>query len=662
MSAPAAPVRRSPLLAIAALALAARSPGAAARAPAAAVTVPDGRARARVHARRTSRPPARSSPGHPTTMSFTVKLPNGKPLTTLQDRPRAPHRRAPDHRPQRPRLHHPRAPADRRRAASLHQTVTFPAPGPVPGAGRRLPGHPGRPAELPAVPQRPRRRRLPPAAAAAVQGRPDDRRLPLRRCSGDPTICTRSRPQFVHVNVTDPHGQPVTFTPWFGALAHAIFFRKGSLDYFHTHVCAPERAQLREPARAPTTDHRHARPRRASSPSACCSRSPGTWRLFLQMKLDGQILTAPFTLQVRFVIGRLVRGARVAALPVAAGARRRRRRPPTRGSARRSRSSGELQLYSLAVPTEKGGATTTKIVLTVPKGFAIDSFVPSPGWHRVLQQTGSGDNAVDPEGDVDRRPRPDRRGLAVPVPRPAGVDRDVHVQRPADLLGRLDRRTGRAPSPRRRRRRRSRPRSSLRRRRRLGADDRRPRGRRRWRWPRRVRARRRRRGRRTAAGVSARRGSRSSRWPVAGCRVALALPGAASAHAYLIKTSPAASGVLDTPPTQRRAHLRRGGRAALRDHLGHQRRRHAGDDRRRSAARRRIPTRWSSRCATDLPEGWYLDLLARDLGRRPPGPGRLHVRGRPQPRPGAAVPGAPASRPPPSPRQLLITRWVMFLA
>lgn len=52
------------------------------------------------------------------------------------------------------------------------------------------------------------------------------------------------------------------------------------------------------------------------------------------------------------------------------------------------------QLYSLVVPTEKEGLTTTKVVLTVPSGFAIDSFVPSPGWKRALQQTGSGDSAV----------------------------------------------------------------------------------------------------------------------------------------------------------------------------------------------------------------------------------------------------------------------------
>jgi uncharacterized protein YcnI len=57
--------------------------------------------------------------------------------------------------------------------------------------------------------------------------------------------------------------------------------------------------------------------------------------------------------------------------------------------------SGKLQLYSLAVPTEKSGLTTTKVVLTVPDGFGIDSFVPPPpGWHQQVQQTGSGDSAV----------------------------------------------------------------------------------------------------------------------------------------------------------------------------------------------------------------------------------------------------------------------------
>jgi uncharacterized protein YcnI len=57
--------------------------------------------------------------------------------------------------------------------------------------------------------------------------------------------------------------------------------------------------------------------------------------------------------------------------------------------------SGKLQLYSLAVPTEKSGLTTTKLVMTVPNGFGIDSFVqPAAPWHVQLAQTGSGDNAV----------------------------------------------------------------------------------------------------------------------------------------------------------------------------------------------------------------------------------------------------------------------------
>jgi uncharacterized protein YcnI len=49
------------------------------------------------------------------------------------------------------------------------------------------------------------------------------------------------------------------------------------------------------------------------------------------------------------------------------------------------------QLFTLAVPTEKEDATTTKVELTPPDGFAIDSFVPSPGWTRNVKSTGSGE-------------------------------------------------------------------------------------------------------------------------------------------------------------------------------------------------------------------------------------------------------------------------------
>jgi len=56
--------------------------------------------------------------------------------------------------------------------------------------------------------------------------------------------------------------------------------------------------------------------------------------------------------------------------------------------------SKTLQLFTLAVPTEKEGATTTKVELTPPSGFGIDSFAPAIGWKRQLQQTGSGVSAV----------------------------------------------------------------------------------------------------------------------------------------------------------------------------------------------------------------------------------------------------------------------------
>jgi uncharacterized protein YcnI len=49
------------------------------------------------------------------------------------------------------------------------------------------------------------------------------------------------------------------------------------------------------------------------------------------------------------------------------------------------------QLFTLAVPTEKEGTTTTKVELTPPGGFAIDSFVPAAGWTRDVKSTGSGE-------------------------------------------------------------------------------------------------------------------------------------------------------------------------------------------------------------------------------------------------------------------------------
>jgi hypothetical protein len=102
---------------------------------------------------------------------------------------------------------------------------------------------------------------------------------------------------FLKLTVTDPNGRPAHFMPWFGALAHAIFFRKGSLDYFHTHVCAKGASACTSlvPGGAKVSGT-------STTPGkltvGVLVPVPGTWRLFLQTQVNGHILTAPFTLRV----------------------------------------------------------------------------------------------------------------------------------------------------------------------------------------------------------------------------------------------------------------------------------------------------------------------------------------------------------------------------
>jgi uncharacterized protein YcnI len=56
--------------------------------------------------------------------------------------------------------------------------------------------------------------------------------------------------------------------------------------------------------------------------------------------------------------------------------------------------SGTLQVFTLSVPTEREDRLTTAIELTVPKGFAIDSFAPARSWKRKVSSSGSGESAV----------------------------------------------------------------------------------------------------------------------------------------------------------------------------------------------------------------------------------------------------------------------------
>ena len=105
------------------------------------------------------------------------------------------------------------------------------------------------------------------------------------------------RPAFLGLTVTRPDGSPARFTPWFGALAHAIFFRAGSLDYFHTHVCSAGMSGCTSVLGSTRVTGRATRPGQLRV--GVLLPVPGIWRLFLQCKVDGRVLTAPFTLVVR---------------------------------------------------------------------------------------------------------------------------------------------------------------------------------------------------------------------------------------------------------------------------------------------------------------------------------------------------------------------------
>jgi hypothetical protein len=102
---------------------------------------------------------------------------------------------------------------------------------------------------------------------------------------------------FLTLHVTRPDGSPVTFTPWFGALAHAIFFRAGTLDYFHTHVCSAKTTGCTSVLGNSRVVGSQTRP--GVLRVGVLLPVSGTWRLFLQSKVDGRVLTAPFTLNVR---------------------------------------------------------------------------------------------------------------------------------------------------------------------------------------------------------------------------------------------------------------------------------------------------------------------------------------------------------------------------
>jgi hypothetical protein len=101
---------------------------------------------------------------------------------------------------------------------------------------------------------------------------------------------------FLTLKVLDPHGRKATFTTWRGALAHAIFFHQGSLDYFHTHVCSPGAIYCSSVLRTTRVTGSSTAPGQLEV--GVLLPEPGTWRMFLLTYINGHQLTTPFTLNV----------------------------------------------------------------------------------------------------------------------------------------------------------------------------------------------------------------------------------------------------------------------------------------------------------------------------------------------------------------------------
>ena len=105
------------------------------------------------------------------------------------------------------------------------------------------------------------------------------------------------KPAFLTIDIMRPDGAPARFTPYFGALAHAIFFRAGTLDYFHTHVCARGMAGCTSVLGNTRVSGTSTKPGQLRV--GVLLPTPGTWKLFLQGKVDGRVLTVPYTLEVK---------------------------------------------------------------------------------------------------------------------------------------------------------------------------------------------------------------------------------------------------------------------------------------------------------------------------------------------------------------------------
>ena len=220
----------------------------------------------------------------------------GRAADELQARRRPAHRRAPDHRPRRPRRDRPPPPADRAPTDGSAESITFPTPGRYRVVVDAYPNTTGPQRNFQlfrritvAGKHRPSRCRRSPASETV-----DGYRFTI---AGKPPPEGASRPAFMNVSRHRPEREA------------------GPL-----HARGSARSRTRSSsarARSTTSTRTSARPARAAARARSAARrsparrttpgklrvgvlvpTPGTWRLFLQSKVDGKVLTAPFTLKV----------------------------------------------------------------------------------------------------------------------------------------------------------------------------------------------------------------------------------------------------------------------------------------------------------------------------------------------------------------------------
>jgi hypothetical protein len=238
--------------------------------------------------------PARIAAPGPHRVAFAIRQPSGAPLTNYR-RGSGPHTGVhlivvKDDLSSIIHLHPPIG-ADGR----VSQTVDFPTPGPYRVLIDAYPGAKGAPRnfQLHGNVRVAGRYRPKPLPAFAAQETVGGYRISLR----SPARLHAIQAATLAAAVLDPSGKPVRFKPWFGALAHAIFFRAGPLDYFHTHVCGPTTPGCTSVLGGARVVGRPAGPGKLNV--GVLLPVAGNWRLFLQFRDRGRVVTAPFTLRVR---------------------------------------------------------------------------------------------------------------------------------------------------------------------------------------------------------------------------------------------------------------------------------------------------------------------------------------------------------------------------